>query len=86
MADIPSIAPGVVLRLTAGEWRGDPHATNQLPADDRTIVVAHVYNALVGGMVWLRGHLPGCDETCPRPCVEGQVTVAALHRHAEGQQ
>lgn len=87
MTEPPHIPAGTVLRLRSGEWRDHPESPTRLPADDRTVVVARVYREPVAGMVWMRGHLPGCALTdCPDPCIEGQVAVSALHRHAGGQQ
>jgi hypothetical protein len=85
--DLPHIPAGILLRLRAGEWRDCPNTPTRLPSDELMVVVVRVYSQPVGGMVWLRGHLPGCAlDDCPEPCVEGQVSVTALREHAEGRQ
>lgn len=85
MTEPPAIEPGERLLLRAHQWRNCTGTTTPVPGDDRTIVVVRVYTAVMDGMVWMYGHLPGCGCTTPW-CVEGQVSVTALREHAERRQ
>lgn len=84
-ADLPDVPPGTRLHLRAGEWQAQSEAIAGTYLDVR---VVRVYDAPVGGMVWVRGHLLECawpDADCTAPwCVEARVSVAAIRDNLAG--
>lgn len=78
----PDLPAGTRLSLVAGEWH---HLHNVPPGARYDLVVARVGDTVRDGRVSVSGHDVTCawESVDPHPpCIEVQVSVAALQRHA----
>ncbi|MGS2615119.1 hypothetical protein ACVCAH_11430 [Micromonospora sp. LZ34] len=77
------VPAGTRLLLLAGEWFPAP---GQAATVDQLVTTVAVYREVIGGLVWVRGHVcshpnPDCGTAA---CFEHQVAVSAIRANLAG--